>query len=102
MKPAVQAMPFAQRSKEQGAVRPEDHHPLPALRCGVMRKEKGVRRPWLEAHPGNAMRVAQRSTLTRNLNGKPRDALGRRAAEGVPDSQSASEGRERAKPERAA
>ena len=48
------------------------------------------------------MRVAQRSTLTRNLNGKPRDALGRRAAEGVPDSQSASEGRESAKRERAA
>jgi len=37
------------------------------------------------------MRVAQRSTPTRNLHGKPRDALGRRAAEGVPDSQSASE-----------
>ena len=29
--------------------------------------------------------------LTRNLHGKPRDALGRRAAAGVPDSQSASE-----------
>ena len=39
---------------------------------------------------------AQRAALTRNLHGKPRDALGRRAAEGVPDSQSASERGERA------
>jgi len=33
----------------QGAVRPEGRHPLPAVRRGVMRKEKGVRRPRLEA-----------------------------------------------------
>ena len=35
--------------KVLGAVRPEDRHPLPAVRRGVMRKEKGVRRPRLEA-----------------------------------------------------
>ena len=39
---------------------------------------------------------AQRSTLTRPLHGKPRDALGQRAAAGVPDRQSASEPGERA------
>ena len=50
----------------------------------------------------HAMPFAQRSTPTRPLHGKPRDALGRRAAEGVLDSQSASEGRESAKRERAA
>ena len=37
--------------KVLGAVRPEDRHPLPAVRRGVMRKEKGGRRPRFEARP---------------------------------------------------
>ena len=35
--------------KVQGAVRLEDRHPLPAIRRGVMRKEKGARRPRFKA-----------------------------------------------------
>ena len=53
-------------------------------------RKNGVRRPRPEA-PKCKAAIAQSAALTRNLHGKPRDALGRRAAEGVPDSQSASE-----------
>jgi len=35
-----------------GAVLPEGRHPLPAVRRGVMRKEKGVRRPRFKARTG--------------------------------------------------
>ena len=51
---------------------------------------------------GGARRSQARRPPSPPRNLARRDALGRRAAEGVPDSQSASEGRERAKPERAA
>jgi len=37
--------------KVLGAVRLEDRLPLPAVRRGVMRKEKGGRRPRFEARP---------------------------------------------------
>ena len=35
--------------KALGAVRPKAPLPLPAVRRGVMREKKGVRRPWPEA-----------------------------------------------------
>ena len=56
-----------------------------------MREASGASNACGPKLPGDAMRVARRSPPTRILHSKPRDALGRRAAEGVPDSQSASE-----------
>ena len=44
------ALPEA--SKVKGAVRLEDRHPPPAVRRGVMRKEKGGRRPRFKARTG--------------------------------------------------
>ena len=91
----MQEYPLPNAPKVLGAVRPNAQLPLPATRRGVMRKEKGVRRPRFEAQTALGGHF---STLDPNppLYGKPRDALGRRAAEGVPDSQSASERGERA------
>ena len=59
----VQATLVAQRSKVQGAVLPEDRHPLPAVRRGVMREEKGVRRPRPNARPQPATFTASRLML---------------------------------------
>ena len=72
---------------------------LQRRQAALVQSSNGTRRPSPNA-PKVQGGLGSKLDLTRNLHGKPRDALGRRAAAGVPDSQSASERGESAKREK--